>query len=68
MALRRLRIGQFDGRDGESVAEIECSGIERKTGEVRPEIELIAGSTAGEAAEEVAIDVYGEAASGSRLG
>ncbi len=62
MVVSRLRVFECDGLDGEVAAEIESGGIERQSADDGPEVELIAGSLAVEAAEETVRDVNREAA------
>jgi hypothetical protein len=48
-----LRIVEHDGLDSEATAKITSGWVERLVDRCGPEVELIAGLTAGEALEEM---------------
>jgi len=53
---------QFDGRDTQSLAEVDRGVVKRKPSCSHPEIELVAGLSALEAAKEAAFGLDREAA------
>ena len=59
-AVSRLRVDEEDGRDRQAVTELEGGGIEPLAEEGGPEVELIAGTEAVEALEDVPVHVDGE--------
>ena len=60
-AVSRLRVDEEDGRNRQAVTELEGGGIEPLAEEGGPEVELIAGTEAVEALEDVPVHMDGEA-------
>ena len=57
MSISRLRIREFDRCNEKAPAEVEGGRIEFQAGDVRREIELVAGSLTAEAVKEMSANV-----------